>query len=149
MTISDLTTNILPALHASSVSNLVWWSQNQITRWFSDGFKRLAQNYGLFIVRDIISIILIQADALYDTPPRHLSTIHVSVNSRPLIADSTHALELRDVNYQTTQAPVDEHVKRWYSDKVGDNIIGFQPVPGVEDDGQPAEVIFHQYPCLE
>jgi hypothetical protein len=149
MTILELTTNILPVLHSDSVANLVWWSQNEITRWFSDAFKRLAQNYGLFVVRDVTAISLIQGEPLYDAPPRHLSTLHVAVGNRPLIADSTHALELRDADYQVTEAPVDEHVQRWYSDKVGANMIGFQPVPGVEDDGENAEVIFHQYPCYD
>ena len=149
MTIASLTTNLLPLLHSDSVANLVWWTQNQLTRWTSDALKRLAQNFGLFVIRDTTSILLIQSEPLYDAPPRHLSTLHVAVNNRPLKASSTHELEMRDVNYRTTEAAVDQHVRRWYSDKVGANTIGFQPVPGIEDDGENAEVIFHQYPCFE
>jgi hypothetical protein len=141
--VTSLISHCWHPLHATGQSDAVYFTDAELTRYFAEHLKRLAQRFGVFVVRDTQSITLVQSTAVYNTPPRHISTLFVSLNNSPLIASSTKELELQNPNFQTTQGTP----KRWYQDKVGANRIGFQPVPDAGSDSDQPEVILHQYPC--
>ncbi len=148
-TLNILEANVGRMLMGLSVADFVAWSSAEIRRSMKTHVQRLAERFSIFVVRDITYITLFQAQAMYDLPPRHLSTLAISVDSRPLAADSTAGIERRDRNYLTTAASEARPVLRFYEDKQGDfNMVGFHPVPSAADgSGENAEVIFHQYPC--
>lgn len=136
-----------PLLHATSASDAVFFTDGELTRSFAEHLKRLAQNFGVFVIRDVVSVILVQGTPTYNAPPRHLSTLHVAVDDLPLVASSTAELELLSETYRVTEVAVDKSIRRFYEDKIGVNKIGFQPVPNAALAGEMAEVIFHQFPC--
>ncbi len=147
LNVQTLISNCWPFLHATSASDAVFFTDAELTRSFADHLKRLAQNFGVFIVRDAVTVSLTQGQAVYDAPPRHLSTLHVAVGGKPLVAGSTAELELLSETYRTTEVVTGKTIRRFYEDKSGFNQIGFQPVPNAALAGEIAEVIFHRYPC--
>lgn len=135
--------NLLGPLHSDSTANLSFWSDAELTRFFDEALKMHARKHGVFVVRDITSITLVQGTAVYDAPARHLDTLHIALDGVPLIPSSSSELELLDDAYKTTQGTPEY----WYADKVGVNKIGFYPVPNLAAAGKHPELIIHQYPA--
>ncbi len=147
LNITTLIQNLWPFLHASNAADAVFWPDSELTRYFAESLKRLAQRIGIFVARDTTSITFVAGTAIYDAPARHLSTLHVASEGRPLTASSTKELEARDSLFQTRQVAATKHIRDWYSDKIVTNKIGFTPVPSAALAGLHPEVIFHQFPC--
>lgn len=147
ISVNDLITNLLGPLHSDSTANLVFWSDAELTRFFDEAVKSHARKAGVFIVRDITSVTLVQGTAVYDAPARHISTLYVALDGVPLIASSSSELELLDDNYKTTQATADSPIAYWYADKEGVNKIGFYPVPNAAAAGKHPELIINQFPA--
>jgi hypothetical protein len=123
-------------------------TDNELNRVLSDELDDLAMHFGIFVERDAAFITLVDGQAMYDLPPRHLSTLHVALDSLPLVADSRESLERRDSSYETRAATLDRPTRRFYEDKSGFNRIGFHPVPSTASGaGELVEVIFHRYAC--
>lgn len=138
--------DLLPMLHAPATNQLIWWTDAELTRWFADALKRHAMRDGTFVLRATQQLIAGQAD--YPAPPRHLDTIHVAVNGRPLIASSTTELEALDESFRTTPETAGHLTSRWYTDRLGANTIGIYPVPATGlSDGGDLEIIYHGFPC--
>lgn len=146
--VTTLIARIWPVLHAADAADSVFWSDEEITGYFKEALKRLAQRFGMFVARDTTSITFVQGTAVYNQPARHLSTLHVAVEGRPLVASSTSEMESRDSQYETRQVAVGKRIRDWYEDKLsGLNKLGFRPVPNAAIAGLSPEVIFHQFPC--
>ena len=144
ISVNDLITNLLGPLHSDSTANLVWWTDGELTRFFDEAVKSHARKAGVFVVRDITSITLVQGTAVYDAPARHLDTLYIALDGVPLIASSSSELELLDDSYKTTQGiPL-----YWYADKEGANKIGFYPAPNAAAVGKHPELIINQYPAV-
>ena len=144
--VTTMINNLLPWLHAPSTNQLIWWTDAQLTRWFADALKRHAMADGVFVLRHTQTLIAAMAD--YPAPPRHLDTIHVAVNGRPLVASSTTELEALDPAFRTTPETTGHLASRWYADRLGANRIGIYPVPAATfSDGGDLEVIYHGFPC--
>ncbi len=145
---STLRSRIYGYLHGNNQSDALIATDDELDRILGDELSDLAMHYGLFIERDTTYITPVAGTAVYNLPPRHLSTLHVSLDNLPLIADSREDLERRDTAYQTTAATAARPVRRFYEDKHGFNQIGFHPVPSaLSGVGETVEVIFHRYPC--
>lgn len=140
LNVNTLISNILPALHSDSLANLTWWSDAELTRFFDEALKHHARKHGVFIKRDS-SITLVQATAVYSAPTRHIATLHVSLDGVGLIASSTSELELLDDTFKTTQGTP----THWYSDREGQNKIGFYPVPDAVAATKNPEIIYFEY----
>lgn len=148
LNVTTLISAIWPFLHASGESDAIVWTDAELTRYFQDHLKRFSQKFGCFVIRDITTITLVNAQATYSLPERHISTLHVSLSNRPLVASARHELERLDVDYITTAETSSKRTKRWYQDKQSEDTIGFQPVPATSlSAGSVAEVIYHEYPC--
>lgn len=145
--LSTIQQNIYRQTHASSESDSVFLTDGEIESIAADRLSDLAMEHGIYIVRDTTFITLVAGQALYDLPPRHLSTLHVAPNGSPLVPTSTAELEARDSAFETTPATAQRPIARWYEDKVSANIIGLHPVPAAADAGTKLEVIFARYPC--
>jgi hypothetical protein len=146
--LSTILGNLYPPLHAASASDLVFTSDSELTGQIEDALKDLAQDYGVFVTRDITTITLATGTATYALPENHLATLHCSLSSRPLIPSSRHELERLDSNYITTSGTAAKPVKRWYQDKGAANVIGFHPVPSAgSGNGVAVEVIYFAFPC--
>lgn len=145
--LATLQTGLWPDLHAVGESDAVFVDSAELERVIADRLKDIAKQYGVYVTRDIAFITLVAGQALYNLPPRHLSTLHVSLNGRPLIASSRAELEARDLSYTTRAATVANPVRRWYEDKQTANTIGLHSVPAAADAGSELEVIYHSYPC--
>lgn len=148
LNVTTLISNCLPGLHASSAADLIAWTDAKLTIRFADALKRLAQDFGVFVVRDV-AIVLVQGTAVYSAPARHISTLHIAIleSGRPLIPSSTKEMELKSGTFATTQAAAATPIRYWYSDKSGVNKIGLVPVPGVADVGNHLDIIYHRYQC--
>lgn len=149
--IADLIANIYAFLHATSESDAIFVDDAELERKIADLLSDLAIEYGLFIERDNSFITLADGTQMYGLPPRHLSTLHVALNGKPLIASSTAELERLDANFGTTSETATVRpgpVKRWAQDKQGFNNITFYPVPAAGiSAGLKPEIIYFQYPC--
>lgn len=141
VSVNTLISNLLGPLHSDSTANLCFWTDAELTRFFDETLKKHARMHGVFVVRDTSSITLVQGTAVYSAPARHLDTLHVALDGAPLIASSSSELEVLDDAYKTTQGTP----QYWYSDKEGQNKIGFYPVPNLAAAGKHPEIIFHQY----
>jgi hypothetical protein len=116
---------VLAYLHATNASDMVFWTPVEIIRWFNDHLRRLGQDHALFVARDITSVTIVAGTASYSLPTRTQSVFYAAHNNKPLIASSTHELEMLDVDYLTTPG-IPTH---FYTDKIGANKIGLYPVP--------------------
>lgn len=141
--ISDEFSPLWPFLHATGAADAVFWTDPQLTRFMADSIRRLCQKYQIDVLRDASTVVLVQGQATYATPPDHLATMHVALSGKPLIPTSTAVLERLDPAYQTTQGTP----KRWYTDRVGNDVIGFYPVPDGPSAGKSPEIIFQSWPC--
>lgn len=148
LVIANLIADTYAFLHAESETDAVFVDDDSLEALYKDRLKRLAQQTAILVERDVTSIALATGTATYALPARHLSTIHVALSNRPLIASSRHDLERRDSAYQTQAATVASPVRRWYEDKGGFNRIGFSPVPSAaQGNGLNPEILYHAYPC--
>lgn len=141
LNVNTLISNLLAPLHSDSLANLVFWSDAELTRFFDEALKSHARRHGVFVKRDASSITLVQGTAVYSAPTRHIDTLHVTLSGVGLIASSTSELELLDDAFKTTQGTP----AYWYSDREGQNKIGFYPVPNLAAVGLNPEIIYHEY----
>lgn len=138
---------LLPMLHAASLSDLVFWSDAEITRYYHDRLLAHAQQFGVFVARDVTTVTLVQGTATYALPAGLLDVMHVALDGVPLIPATTNELEAEDDLFATTQATLTAPIKRWYSDRIGQNRVGVQPVPAAGDAGKHLDIIYHGYVC--
>lgn len=133
--------DLLAPLHASAPAELVFWSTDELLALLDESIKRFAKE-GAFVAPNTIT--LSAGTAVYDTPPRHLSTLHVSHANKPLKPSSTQELELRDPHFAVTPGIP----KYWYADKGGMNRVGLYPVPDATAVALAGsiQVIHHAYP---
>lgn len=124
MNVSDNITRLVPQLHADSAANLVWWTECEITTFIDEAAKRLARTTGLFIVRDT-STVLVADQALYALPARHVKTLFVFLNDKPLIPTPIDKLELMDPGFQRPS----DLSERWCEDKEGIGNLRLWPAP--------------------
>lgn len=127
----------LPALHAGSRAELEFWTVGNLIEWLDEGVKRLAVKAGVFITR--ATTLTVATQAAYASPPRHCSTIHVSVGSTPLRPSGTIEMEARNPSYQTTPGTP----AYWYQDLQGMDVIALTPVP---DSEQTLAEIYEAWP---
>lgn len=116
-------TALLPALHADSTADLMFWALTDLIEWMDEGLKRLARVAGVFVERDT-SITTVPGTAAYPLPERQDATLHVSYGTAPLRPASMIELEMRDPGFMTTTGAPDH----WYEDGQGWN-VGLCPVP--------------------
>lgn len=145
--LSVLQSDLYIQLHSTSQNDAIFVNDSEIKKVLADRLTDLAMQHGLYIVRDVAFITLVAGQAVYDLPPRHLSTLHVALNGSPLIASSTAELEGRDATFETTPATALKPIARWSQDKEGFNLLRLHPVPAAADAGSKLEVIYAQYPC--
>lgn len=140
--------HIYPMLHATGSADLVFTTDAELTRFLNDHARRLAETYGILVVRDVTTITLIAGQQVYDLPEDHLSTLHVAVGGNKLVAYSVDELEALDDSFETTAATAQNPVARFFEDKKGFNQIGFHPVPSAASGvGETVEIIYHRYQC--
>ncbi len=141
LNVNNLISDLLAPLHSDSTANLVWWTDAELSRFFDEALKSHARRHGVFVKRSVTAIALVQGTAIYDAPTRHIDTLHVALAGVALIASSTSELELLDDAFKTTQGTP----QYWYSDREGQNKIGFYPVPDALSAGLLPEIIYHSY----
>jgi hypothetical protein len=146
--INDLLDNCWPQIHAEGEGDALFVTVDTMIRFFSDALKKLAQRYGVFVVRHIARE-LVQGQLYYAAPPRHLSTLHIALweSGRALVASSTKEQELRATAWATTQATTLKPIRWWVEDKAGVNQIGLVPLPSATEATTHWDVIYHSYPC--
>lgn len=136
--VTQVVTEALPSLHASTAQDLVFWTEGELIEWIDESVKRLAIKAGVFIGRDT-TVLTAAGQSTYPLPARHLSTRHVSYGSTPLKPANSAEMEVLDPAYQTTPgAPV-----YWYQDLLGMSSIGLAPVPAAQ---QTLANIYEGYP---
>lgn len=126
-TTTTLIANLTPLLHSDSIANAVFWTNAECVAWLDEAVKRLARSFCVLVVRDT-SISTANGTAKYTLPTRHISTVHVAVDNKPLRAATTHELVARDGSFETTAAGANGPT-HWYQDKITIDQIGFYPVP--------------------
>lgn len=137
----EVVSDLLPALNARTASTLNWWTEAELYEWADEAAKRLARGFRVFVKRDASQSIAL-ADPAYDTPARHVSTIHVSIGTRALEAASVHELEAADAAWLDTAGVTG----RFLLDANGQSEIRVYPTPDATVTGALA-VIYHQYPA--
>lgn len=139
--VNTLITGLLPDLHTDSIANLVWWTKAELIQWADEALKRAAKRFALFINRDA-SQVTVSGSASFNRASRHLTTLHVAVGNRSLIASSSEELFATDESYQTTQGDPEE---RWYEDKLS-TTTGYQPLTTAAAAGRTIRALYTEFP---
>lgn len=122
-----MVSNMIGTLHTDTIANAVWWTNAEMVTFIDEAVKRLAKMFNVFVRRDT-SISTVAAAATVTAPSRHLATLHVAYNDRPLRPATTHELSALDEFYDSRAAgPLGP--SHWYADKIGITKIGLRPVP--------------------
>lgn len=87
-------------LTATGVSDLEYWTEDELYRYFDDAAKRLARNAGVFVERNT-SITTVIDTSTYNLPTKQISTIHVSYNDSALRAASVQEFEALDETWES------------------------------------------------
>lgn len=126
--LSKIISSILPTLGASSVSDLVWWTKDELYQWGDEAAQRLSRNAGVWVeYEDKPSI----STASVPLPSRHLSTIHVAAHfspsnvSIPLRPSSVQELEALDSTWESTTGVAE----RYSQDYNGLRTLRLYPTP--------------------
>jgi|SRR6185503_299157 len=137
MDVTTITTRIVPQLHSDTVNNLAFWTACEITTWLDEAAKRLARTTGIFTVRDI-STVLVEGQALYALPARHIRTLFVFHDNQPLIPTPIDKLELIDPGFkEIAKTPL-----RWCEDKEGIGDLRLWPAPDGDAAMKELAIIF-------
>lgn len=120
---ADIATEALPALHAASMADLVWFTEADLAEWIEEGMRRLAELSSVWVTRATTAIAAGQQ--AFDTPAGHVSTGNVTWDEWALRPASTIELEGLDPDYRYTPGPP----RYWYADLTGMNAIALYPVP--------------------
>lgn len=95
----DSLSDLYPQLLASGASDLIYWTEDELYRYFDDAAKRLARNAGVFVERNT-SITTVIDTGTYNLPAKQISTIHVSFDDSALRAASVQEFEALDETWQ-------------------------------------------------
>lgn len=88
-------------LNAESASDLLFWSQSELSGWATDALAELARTTGAHIER-FASIAVAAGDPTYALPSRLTSIIHISLNDQALRYATVRELEALDADWQAT-----------------------------------------------
>ena len=133
--------SILPDLHADTVADLYFWTEGDLIRWEDECVKRLARVAAVFVLRDD-SRVARAGQPEYALPPRHVTTLHVSLGTVPLRPANMEELEGLDPAFQTTPGTP----KHWYEDKLAAPELWLSPVPVAAVAGTPVPMVFNSWP---
>lgn len=142
MNVTDIIARMVPQLHSDTVNNLTFWSECELITWNDEAVKRLARTTGLFVERDITSITLVLNQLRYTLPTRHVATLFVTLDDKPLIPTSTAQLEALDPNWENVEIGTPT---RWIEDKELGQLIIYPP-PDPLTLSQAVGVIMLAYP---
>lgn len=131
--------SILPDLHAEVLTELTFWTESDLIRWQDECVKHLSHLALMFVVRDT-TIVTAAAGPRYNLPPRHVTTLHVSLGATPLRPANVEELEGLDPAFQSSQGTPE----RWYEDKIGTPELALAPVP--DTGGVAVPVVYSSWP---
>jgi len=131
--------SILPDLHADTVAGLTFWTEADLIRWEDESVKRLSRVAAVFVLRDT-SVATVGGQASYSLPPRHATTLHVSLGTTPLRPANMEELEGLDPAFRTTPGTPE----RWYEDKLAAPQVALAPVPAAA--GVTLPVVYNSWP---
>lgn len=131
--------SILPDLHADNLADLYFWTEGELIRWEDECVKRLARVAAVFVRRDA-SLVTVAGQASYSLPPRHVTSLHVSLGTVPLRPANMEELEGLDTDFRTTPGTPE----RWYEDKLAAPEVAFAPVPDAA--GVPLPIVYNSWP---
>jgi hypothetical protein len=140
--VNTLITGLLPDLHSSSVADLTWWTKAELIQWADESLKRAAKKFALFINRDA-SQTTSSGGGSFNKAARHVTTLHVAIGNRNLVASSREELEGRDENYLTTQGDPE---RRWFEDKLT-TTTGYQPLTTPAAAGRTIRALYVEFPA--
>lgn len=143
MNVTDIITRLVPQLHSDTVNNLSVWTECELIQWVDESVKRLARITGSFVERDITSISLALDQMRYTLPARHVATLFVTLDDKPLIPTSTTQLEALDPNWEN--ADIDTPA-RWAEDKELGQLIIYPP-PDPPNVSKTVGIIMLAYPA--
>ncbi len=136
ISIATAITNLLPALNADALANLIWWTETELYEFAEEAARRLARSAAVFVETEQIAVS--GGTASYTLGARSIATVHVSLGNTRLRPASVRELEALDTGWEaTTGTP-----KRW-THALGIDSIRIYPEPTA---GGTLEVVHHQHP---
>lgn len=136
---------LYPRLHAASAADLVWWTEADLRQWANDALQALARGSLLFVRRDS-GTVTVQGQRAYGLPTRHLATLHVTYDDRPLGPTDYALLDALNAAADAAACLTGEFPTRWYEDNLGLHAsIGVYPSPF---EVEVLEILFSQQPEL-
>jgi hypothetical protein len=131
----DILEELLPALNASSYTDLVFWTQEELLEFAEEAARQLGA-LGVNVSRDDLAVY--GGSSSFQMPARTLSVIHVSHEGRSLRGINVQELEARDSDWRTA---ADDEPTHFASDVAGVEILTLYPMPN--DDGTGGVVRHH------
>jgi hypothetical protein len=95
---------LLPALHASSLGTLEYWTEAELYAIANDAAGRLARETGVFVERNPVAVTAGGASYLF--PARHIAAVHVSLDGKTLRPASVAELLARSESWQDEEGAV-------------------------------------------
>lgn len=132
--------DILPALGASSLTDLNWCSATELYQWSDEAVKRLSHRCGVFVARDTSTTTVI-GTSQYPVPAGHIDTIHATLAGLSLRATTVAELEALDGTWAVTEGGP---VNRFSMDADGTGFITLYQIP---TSAGTLAWIFHEFPA--
>ena len=128
--LSQVAAEVAPALGASGVSDLVFWSEDDVYDYANEAVKRLAASTGMFTALDGSSSIT-AGQATYSVPARHHLTLDLALGNASLRKMSMQSLQFLDDEWSTRDGS-----PNWYiEDEAGVSQVRLYPIPDASASG--------------
>jgi hypothetical protein len=122
--ISTVISELLPTLNASSVGNLIWWTQTELEGYGDEVVQKLTRENRL-IAAVQSTLILTPNLAQYDLPAQHVATLQVIAGSLVLEEKTTAEMEALNPAWMT-EANVNPLY--WIGDAIPGKLL-LSPIP--------------------
>lgn len=95
-----ITGDVVPTLNASSVSDLIFWTEDQLYEWGNQAAKQLAE-LGCLVFADS-SVSVVAGTAEYSLPAYHIATLYAYAGDRVLLPMNVDELDALDSDWTNT-----------------------------------------------
>lgn len=134
-------TQAWPMLNAANESDAVWWTAAELYRFADEAVKRLARTTGALVTRDYTTLATVASQGAYAIPARHVSTIHLSVDSSAMLPATHEELEVLDDAWTAAAAGTPT---RFAQDRDTAETLNLYPQPA--SGGKVIAMVMHQFP---
>ncbi len=134
--------DLWPPLNANGAADAVYWTEDEMYKWFDEGAKRLAADCGVFVRYDV-TLAAATGTAAYSLPADHVSTLQADLDGTALNPRNVQQLEALDAAWPTAAGTPNAFVQ----DTRGVAQLTLYPKPQLADNGKAIGITEHGKPA--